>query len=1068
MSERTTLGWELLSPDELERVEDALKRWEAACALGESLTAADVCKDPKIVPFVMERIGDLHRVSDFFDSPEKIGPVRIVKTISRGFVCDVYLGKQEDPSRDIAVKVLHSAGNDERIQRGFKREVGILAKLDHPGIGKVYFAGTDADGQRSRLYFAMEFVDGPKLTTYADTAALSTKQRVELFLKVCDAIGHAHQSGVIHRDLKPSNILTTSEGQPKILDFGIARGAETPESGHSQFGVGTPGYMSPEQFAGEARGDTRGDIYSAGVVLYQLLSGALPYLGPVDSMASAAKAAASGELVPLPQRLSDCPPDLAAITHKCLEHSPEDRYQNVQALSKDLAKFLNGDAVDARPLPLGESTRRWIGKHRAVTVIGLLAMISFATGGIVSFLFWRQAEGVAENLEATNDELIASRSAMKRTRDELREELTRRRRSTTNHILANADRNWHTSPDQVRDWLVNSGDDHMAPKSFAWRVQMHRSHRVIREFRAHYSKVIGIAYARDGRRLFSVDLHGVVKAWDLETGAPIWQREMGLGEVTAFQLHPDGKRLLLVDKDEFVFLDSEDAATLQRVKTQPLGANHISFSPQGDLMVARNAGNEIAVWDSELEIVLGEYRTPSGRVAAAAVSSDSTVLMAVSSRKDVIRWNLNSGEMTSTKTPFASKIRLAAISPDSRLFALASSGRNLQVFESASPDVAIRAIARGEKFDALSFSADGEWLLSAGRRRLDARSRDQGWVRRWSRRVGDVTTSMAFSDGKKHYALGLQNGHIQHCVFDAPPLDQVLARGLVQPMALCICSGQRRAVVAGNVVREVDLLTGESSRTYDQVGTPCTDAIFTSANDLLVASGKSRRVLRADPSSGGWNSLQQFDTATRSLALDEGRERLLVGLASGIIEVVNDSTGKKERSIEAHASAVSELCLHPGTGIFASGSDEGEIALWDKDGRLLRRWPAHESNISDLTFSRDGMLLVSASHDRSVGRFLVDSRTQLPPIRQSRERIQAVSISPDGETIAIAGADHDITLCDAVTGELQAILRGHNDTVMDVDFTADGTALLSVSHDGTLRRWQPQGSSSESAASIER
>jgi serine/threonine protein kinase len=270
MSGGTRLDWDSLNAEESERVEETLDRWETASSAGEHLNATDLCSERRLVPFIEERIGDLVGIEKFLcpitlsrppTRPQQIGPVRIIKAIARGLLCDVFLGQQEAPSREVAVKVLHRLGNDEAIRQGFEREVRTLAKLDHPGIAKVFFAGVDTYDRHTRPYFVMEYIDGPELTKYADQESLSIRRRVELFLKVCDAIGHSHQQGVIHRDLKPSNILTSRDGEPKLLDFGIARWMEASDTRDSQFGVGrrTRGTLLAESPAAGPRVGQRSD-----------------------------------------------------------------------------------------------------------------------------------------------------------------------------------------------------------------------------------------------------------------------------------------------------------------------------------------------------------------------------------------------------------------------------------------------------------------------------------------------------------------------------------------------------------------------------------------------------------------------------------------------------------------------------------------------------------------------------------------------------------------------------------------------------------------------------------------
>jgi eukaryotic-like serine/threonine-protein kinase len=214
--------------------------------------------------------------------PSSIGPYRIVRLVGEGGMGVVYEAEQKQPRRIVALKVIRSGLGDPRLIRRFEQESLALARLQHPGIAQIYEAGTAEDGFGSQPYFAMEFVRGEPLLQYAEAKHLSAREKLRLMVKICDAVHHAHLRGIIHRDLKPANILVDESGQPKILDFGVARAVDsdahvTRQTDLGQL-VGTLAYMSPEQVLGDPLElDARSDVYALGVTLYELLCGRLPY-----------------------------------------------------------------------------------------------------------------------------------------------------------------------------------------------------------------------------------------------------------------------------------------------------------------------------------------------------------------------------------------------------------------------------------------------------------------------------------------------------------------------------------------------------------------------------------------------------------------------------------------------------------------------------------------------------------------------------------------------------------------------------------------------------------------------
>jgi serine/threonine protein kinase len=355
----------------------------------------------------------------------QIGPFRIVRTLGEGGFGIVYEAEQSKPvKRTVALKLLKPGVATDEVLSRFEGERQALARMEHPSVAKVLDAGVTEDG---RPYFAMEFVRGEPILAFADSAQLGIPERLELMIRVCEAIQHAHAKGVVHRDLKPANILcmrTESGPLPKVIDFGIAKatGERLVDSAMVTLGgamMGTPDYMSPEQADGTDI-DTRTDVYSLGATLYELTSGLLPFdpaelrakglmalrqvvltqppmrpsarlhaLAQADPAAAAAIAKARGLAEEALERaLRD---DIDWICLKCLEKNRERRYDSPGALADDLRRHLRREPVAAGPPTRAYLVRKYVSRHRwGVAAGGVLAATLFASL-VTFFVLYREA-----------------------------------------------------------------------------------------------------------------------------------------------------------------------------------------------------------------------------------------------------------------------------------------------------------------------------------------------------------------------------------------------------------------------------------------------------------------------------------------------------------------------------------------------------------------------------------------------------------------------------------------------------------------------------------------------------
>ena len=374
-------------------------------------------------------------------APRGFGAYRLLQQIGEGGMGEVWLAEQTTPvRRQVALKVIKAGMDTAQVVTRFEAERQALALMDHPAIATVFDGGSTPEG---RPYFVMEYVKGEPITTYCDRQRLTTQERLELFTQVCEGVQHAHQKGIIHRDLKPTNVLVAIQGDrpvPKIIDFGVAKATARHLTEHTLFTelgvmIGTPEYMSPEQ--AEMSGldiDTRTDVYALGVILYELLTGALPFdrkqlrqaglaeiqrtirekepprpSTRVTQLGPASTEAASNRHTEPHRLASQLRGDLDWVTMKALEKDRTRRYQTAVALSADVRRHLSHEPVSAGPPSAVYRTRKFVRRHRfGVAAAATLVLLLFAFGVTMAV----QAQRIARERDRANREAArASREA---------------------------------------------------------------------------------------------------------------------------------------------------------------------------------------------------------------------------------------------------------------------------------------------------------------------------------------------------------------------------------------------------------------------------------------------------------------------------------------------------------------------------------------------------------------------------------------------------------------------------------------------------------------------------------
>lgn len=404
------------------------------------------------------------------EMPSEIGPYRILGCIGQGGMGTVYEAEQQSPRRTVALKVIRPELVSLSLAQRFEIEAHVLGRLQHPGIAQVFEAGTIQTPTGPQMFIAMELVRGKPLTEHAraEPQPLSVRQRVALMARVCDAVHHAHQRGIIHRDLKPSNILVVPEtddhdssgfptgaapagvrsgtvraadsvlragdrslahvGQPKVLDFGVARASDSDlqvtlvQTGFGQL-IGTLPYMSPEQFAGDpAEIDTRSDVYALGVILYELLTGALPHPTATRSIPEAIRAVREDVPRPLSSFSRVLRGELDTIVAKALDKDKARRYQSAAELGSDLRRFLAGEPILAKRDSNLYVLRKTLRRYRLAAAAGTAVLVLALAASLALVVLYSRAEKSRKAAEHERSVASAAHAAAQREAERARAE----------------------------------------------------------------------------------------------------------------------------------------------------------------------------------------------------------------------------------------------------------------------------------------------------------------------------------------------------------------------------------------------------------------------------------------------------------------------------------------------------------------------------------------------------------------------------------------------------------------------------------------------------------------------
>ncbi|MBT7254981.1 MAG: protein kinase, partial [Planctomycetaceae bacterium] len=548
----------------------------------------------------------------------------LLNEVGTGAYGTVYKATDTKLDRTVAVKIPRKHNMTAEDQEQFLREARAAAQLAHPNIVSVHEVGRDKDN----LYIVSDFIEGNNLADELTLTRYTPRKAVILCVKIAEALDHAHQQGVVHRDLKPSNIMLDPQNEPLVMDFGLAKrdAGEITMTWDGKL-LGTPAYMPPEQARGEGHTvDGRADMYSLGVILFELLTGALPFRGTARMLLNQVL----HDDPPAPRTLQgSIPKDLETITLKCLEKDPNKRYDSCQHLANDLTAWLQHQPIAARPIGIAGKLLRWRKRNPVVANLsaGLIILLVLCTTLSVTFAIQAAQETAIAQKAMISATTAQNRAIAAREKsDELRllaETIStqERRRAYHGDILL-AKRDWDAGNiSNLTERLYRySQDTHL--RGLEWNYLDRLAHLELFTLSGHADRVRGVDFNPNGNRVVSCGARDVI-LWDATNGHKLLEMQGHTRTVTAVCFNIDGSQIASSSEDGTIRLwNASTGKFISSLQGHGGSVNHLQFASDGQRLISGSNDRSIKLWDCATGAVLQTFKGHAGSVFSIALSPD--------------------------------------------------------------------------------------------------------------------------------------------------------------------------------------------------------------------------------------------------------------------------------------------------------------------------------------------------------------------------------------------------------------------------------------------------------------